>query len=197
MSPRIPAEERRNQILEAALTCFARNGYNGTSMDDIVAESGLSKGTLYWHFKSKRDLFMVLFDRIINQMVVPMQDLLETEGSAAERLRAMANAVGDFSNFVPDFATLPVNFLIEAWQDEGFTNHYKELIEAFGSKMEALIREGIASGEFQPIDAAEATWGIMAMLDGIILYAMVGMPGDPAKQLQIVTDLIIKGLQAR
>jgi len=48
--------ERRAQIIEAALTCFTRKGYNNTTMDDVAAESGLSKGTLYWYFESKDNL---------------------------------------------------------------------------------------------------------------------------------------------
>ena len=50
--------ERRAQIVRAALTCFSRKGYAKTTMDDIVAESGLSKGSLYWYFESKDELFM-------------------------------------------------------------------------------------------------------------------------------------------
>lgn len=58
MSPRPDVSaERRTQIIQAALVCFTRKGYNNTTMDDIVAESGLSKGTLYWYFESKDALF--------------------------------------------------------------------------------------------------------------------------------------------
>jgi len=54
MSPRPDvSEERKNQILDAAGKVFARLGFQKTRMDDIVEESGLSKGTLYWYFKSK------------------------------------------------------------------------------------------------------------------------------------------------
>ena len=49
--------ETRQRILEAALSCFMRQGYNSTTMDDIAGESGTSKGTLYWYFKSKEELF--------------------------------------------------------------------------------------------------------------------------------------------
>ena len=44
------SEERRGQIIEAALACFTRKGYANTTIDDIVAESGLSKGAIYWYF---------------------------------------------------------------------------------------------------------------------------------------------------
>ncbi|MGA1836869.1 TetR/AcrR family transcriptional regulator [Herbiconiux sp. 11R-BC] len=48
--------ERRRQIANAALRCFARKGFEGTSMADIIAESGLSAGAIYLHYKNKQDL---------------------------------------------------------------------------------------------------------------------------------------------
>ena len=59
---RRPAEERRAQILEAALQCFASKGFHTATMDDLVRASGLSKGSLYWHFESKEQVFLALFD---------------------------------------------------------------------------------------------------------------------------------------
>ena len=49
------SKERTKQILDAAVKVFSRSGFQQASMDDIVAESGLSKGALYWYFKSKDD----------------------------------------------------------------------------------------------------------------------------------------------
>ncbi len=56
------AEERRAQILQAALTCFGENGYHASTMDDLVRAAGLSKGSLYWHFRSKEEVFLAVFD---------------------------------------------------------------------------------------------------------------------------------------
>ncbi|MCB0020591.1 MAG: helix-turn-helix transcriptional regulator, partial [Anaerolineales bacterium] len=46
-------DERRNEILAAALQAFSENGYDKTSIDDVVRATGLSKGTIYWYFKNK------------------------------------------------------------------------------------------------------------------------------------------------
>ena len=63
MCPRPSVEaERRQQILDAALTCFSRSGYHQTSMDDLAAELPFSKGLLYYYFPTKRDLFISLLD---------------------------------------------------------------------------------------------------------------------------------------
>ncbi len=197
MTPRITPEERRDQILEAALNCFARTGYQGTSMDAIVAESGLSKGSLYWHFKSKRELFMALFDKIMAEILAPIEPLLNSEGPVTERLRLIGSTTEQIGEQSQELMALPLNFLIEIWQDEAFIQHYMAIIGQFAEQVRALIEEGIASGEFREVDVQAATWGIMALYDGIFLYQMAGIPGDLGRQLATMTDLIIEGLRQR
>lgn len=60
MSPRLPAAERRQQLLDAALRTFAVDGYRGTSMNRVAEAAGVTKPVLYQHFASKRDLFVEL-----------------------------------------------------------------------------------------------------------------------------------------
>ena len=55
--------KRREQILAAAMECFARNGYRTTSIEDIVRESKLSVGAIYSYFPSKQDLFLALAEQ--------------------------------------------------------------------------------------------------------------------------------------
>ena len=55
-------EISRGEILDAALACFTARGYHETSIDDIAARAGLSKGAIYWHFAGKRALFLALID---------------------------------------------------------------------------------------------------------------------------------------
>src|SRR5271154_1062120 len=55
-------ETRRQQILEAALRCFSRDGFHNTTTADIVRESGVSQGTLYLYFATKDDIILALSD---------------------------------------------------------------------------------------------------------------------------------------
>jgi len=55
-------ESRRNQIIEAAVKCISRKGFHQTSMEDIVAESGLSHGAIYVYFKSKEEIIKTIAD---------------------------------------------------------------------------------------------------------------------------------------
>src|SRR5947208_7449216 len=79
-------EIRKNQILDAATTVFVRSGFQHARMDDIVEESGLSKGTLYWYFKSKEDIINAILRRLFTGELEILESLLEAEGTVSERL---------------------------------------------------------------------------------------------------------------
>ena len=65
MSPRPDvSKERKQQILDAAEDVFTRKGLDNARMDDIAKRTGLSKGSLYWYFKSKDDLIIAILDRV-------------------------------------------------------------------------------------------------------------------------------------
>lgn len=57
------AEERRNEILDAADELFGQKGFDGTSTNDILGKVGIARGTLYYHFKSKEDIMNALIER--------------------------------------------------------------------------------------------------------------------------------------
>src|SRR5512146_228538 len=88
MSPRPDVSgTRKNQIIESAIAVFARRGLKDATMDDIVAESGLSKGALYWYYKSKDQIIGAIVDYFFNLELADIRALPDAPGSARERLR--------------------------------------------------------------------------------------------------------------
>ena len=69
-------EARRDQIVDAALRCFARKGFHRTSMADIIAESGLSAGALYHHFDGKQQIALAVAQRILGNRLIEFGDRL-------------------------------------------------------------------------------------------------------------------------
>ena len=63
------AKERRNEILDVAEHLFCEKGFDNTSTNDILAEIGIARGTLYYHFNSKEDILDAMIERLTNQMV--------------------------------------------------------------------------------------------------------------------------------
>src|SRR5437870_1291221 len=79
--------KRREQILAAAMECFARNGYRTTSIEDIVRESKLSVGAIYSYFPSKQDLFLALAEQRTTETLEAFRAVYERPGSMAEKNR--------------------------------------------------------------------------------------------------------------
>lgn len=91
--------EARDELLTAALRVFARCGYREASVDEIAAEAGYSKGALYWHFKSKHELFVALIDERIDAPTREMVRLLASappdRDMASEAARELARQLGE------------------------------------------------------------------------------------------------------
>ena len=90
---KLPAAQRRGLIEDAAARLFAQRGYAATTVEDIVAEVGVSKPMLYRHFESKRELQMRLLERRRDELAAaPLDSFIHGEGEPAQRLPAMIDA---------------------------------------------------------------------------------------------------------
>ena len=84
---------KHSAILEAATTLFLRNGYRGTSMDEIAALAGVSKQTVYKHFADKERLFSEIVTRTVDEVADPVHDVvlnLQDSGDLEADLRDLA-----------------------------------------------------------------------------------------------------------
>lgn len=75
------AEERRNEILDAADELFGQKGFDGTSTNDLLEKVGIARGTLYHHFKSKEDIMDALIDRYAARLLEGHGELPRTRAS--------------------------------------------------------------------------------------------------------------------
>ena len=94
MAPRPDVSDKRKaEIVEAAARVFSKKGFGGARMDDIVQETGLSKGLLYWYFKSKDALIVALLERLMRPELNRVRTLADAGGPARERLVAFAESM--------------------------------------------------------------------------------------------------------
>ncbi|MDX1991127.1 MAG: TetR/AcrR family transcriptional regulator [bacterium] len=136
-------ERREQEILKAAAILIRERGYNNVSMDDIAEEVGVSKPTLYQHFKSKDDMIATTMVHSMNHMHQYMNGL-EID-SPRVKLERMVRHLME-SNDEPD--AMPVA-LVEP-QIIHALNHHTEVVrkrDEIGAEIFALIEEGKAKGE--------------------------------------------------
>ena len=86
-------QERRGRLLEAAARVFARNSYDQASMDEIAAEAGVGKPTLYRYFSGKNALFSAVFVEALDVLEAQLAQVLETEHGLQARLVGLVRAL--------------------------------------------------------------------------------------------------------
>jgi AcrR family transcriptional regulator len=171
MSPKPDVSaERKQQIFEAAVACFSRKGYHLTTMDDIAAECGLSKGSLYWYFSSKKELFLYLFSVMMEQTSDIWEPIIKDKNlTATEKLQGTLSMFGPMmEDWAPFFGVM-----LEAWGQTRFDEDVEELMHNFYkpyiAMMTQILHEGNATGEFQ-VASPEATAAvILSLYDGMSL----------------------------
>jgi AcrR family transcriptional regulator len=104
--PRLTGPERRDAILDAALPLFARDGYAGASINEVVAATDVTKPVVYDHFASKRDLYVALLGREGEALFASLADVLVADRPLHERLHAIAERLVRFVRAHPDAAHL-------------------------------------------------------------------------------------------
>lgn len=189
--------ERRAQIMQAALVCFNRKGYNNTTMDDIVAESGLSKGSLYWYFKSKDDLFAEALLSVFANIGQEALAGLEQCATTSDKVRAMAQTAASFGNAAQGLFNLFLEFWASSPRREEAGQLWSGLLDQYKDVIVGIIQEGMNKGEFRHVDAEQLAWAFMAAYDGLAAYVML-MPGLDIDQIsQAFVETLLGGLELK
>lgn len=93
---RLPRDERRAQLLVAALETFTASGYHAASMDEIAERASVSKPVLYQHFPSKLDLYLAVLDLHIDSLVFAIQKAIASTRENKNRVKATIDAYFGF-----------------------------------------------------------------------------------------------------
>lgn len=173
---------RRQQILDAARTCFLRNGFHMTSMQDVIAEGGLSVGAVYRYFKSKNDIV----EAIAEQYATQVSDLLVALVADPDRslVDVMEGAVGVIDvNIGPDGPMrLAVQVWAEALRDDRVGEIAKRVYDRLRSNFVTVARRAAETGELPTdTDPEAAGSALFSLVIGYGLQKMLtGRPGRDA-----------------
>ncbi len=183
---------RRQQILTAADTCFRRNGFHNTSMQDVIAEAGLSVGAVYRYFKSKDDLITSIAetvlagaDEIFEGLTAhhPPESLLDTMARALSFVDAQTGPDGIFP--------LALQVWAEAQRDQTLADFVAEKYTILRQHFVAVAARAQETGELPP-DANVAAIGavLFGMLPGYALQRTLAAGPDKDTYLQGVKALM-------
>lgn len=167
---------RREQILAAALACFAQQGYRETTMEDIVRVSGLSVGAIYSYYGSKEELFLALADAKIDQALSRLAEAVASPGTLAERLDRASDYF--FESLETEFrphARIFLEFWSQAPKVELLQARQRERNCRLRDFVEGLIRLAMEAGEYRAdLDPTATAELLIATADGLVLHCITG-----------------------
>jgi AcrR family transcriptional regulator len=167
-------EQRKRQIIEAAVSVLKEKGVAASSMNDFIKASGLSKGGVYHHFSSKEALLIGVLHYFFEQH---LSDISMPEGehlSASEQIRQLLTERQELLERVGELAQLMMDFLAHATTIQSIKTQFHFQYSHFQDHIAAIIQKGIDNGEFKPeTDPKAIASGIMGVFDGICTSMMV------------------------
>jgi AcrR family transcriptional regulator len=195
MAPRPDvSEKRRTEIVEAAAHVFSQKGFDGARMDDIVQETGLSKGLLYWYFKSKDAIIIALLERLMRPELNRVHALAEAPGSARQRLLAFAESMVKDIERMERLMPMTFEFYSVAFRNKIMKKTFREFFRIFTGGVQRVIEQGIGNGEFRKVDSRRTALALMAAFEGNLLLWVFDRSLSDLAQLRLSAELILQGI---
>ena len=185
-------QETRSRILEAAVKVFASKGYHDTKVDDIVSQSQTSKGSFYFYFPSKQDIFLALVDTFADLLESRLRERLSAEESGTARVDiALHVCLETFGQY----RSLAKITLVQA---TGLGAAFEEKRQTVNQRFIEIVRENldaaVAEGSIPTLDTEVVACAWVGALNEIVLrWVYTGQP-DPERSLPALRKLLLQSV---
>jgi AcrR family transcriptional regulator len=168
------AARTRVEILEAAITLFARRGFLATTMAELAKAIRMTPGALYWHFPTKEDLLLAAIEELHERYIKEFIDLLSEQRSlpAREQLIRFMNRTSQFLRYHREYGIFYGMVAAEsADANERVAEALREKLNVYVHALAGIIRYGQKKGEFRPdLDPIQTAHGMMGSYIGLLTY---------------------------
>jgi AcrR family transcriptional regulator len=189
------AEEKRRQILDAAVRVFARRGFHTSRGGDIAEEAGVAHGLLYHYFASKDEVLQTVFRENWSELLRRFEQVEASEEGADEKLRGIVKILLRTWRNDPDLVTVMV-------REVGRSAQLATQVEVIGqgfAVIERVIGEGQAEGVFRKgLDPQLASWivygGLEEILTGWVMGRLPDGDEEVARAERTIVDVVLAGI---
>jgi AcrR family transcriptional regulator len=185
--------------MDSAERLFSTKGFNGTSMNDIVRESGFSKGAIYGHFESKERLFLSLWERMTVVGIGQARQMFSQDETAVDKLLKVAEmTMASSCDCPPEVGRMQLEFMVAASRMESLEPDMQKRYETIHTFIREIFEEGVENGEFkEDLDTESLTSILFAALDGLgVHYATLGIEFDAKRLQDTLMKVVLEGILA-
>ena len=195
-----PKEAVKDAILDATDRLLARFGYRKMTVDDIAAEAGIGKGSIYLHFSSKEEVVLSHIDRIIDRLRERLKEIAHSDATAAERLRLMLLTRVLFRFDSIQHYTQSLNDLLSVLRP-GLLARRSQYFDAEAQIFGEVLIAGRESGEFTFNDERATARALLEATNGLLPYSLstseLGAREEVEQRTADVANLMLHGLLSR
>lgn len=188
---RVQSQDSRDEILKAAMQLFANRGFHETSMSDVAREARVSKALIFWHFKTKEELFVAVLNRLLEPYFIDFAE----EASVMDERAQIQKLVESYLSFVRDNASSVRFFLAQMLHDQKLSESLNDQVLKLYSGYRAMLVELIASAQQKGIctrrTAPESAAAfLLSALNGLLIeYLFMGANAiDPEGAVAMVGE---------
>lgn len=166
MGTRGKPEESRAAILQAAAKEFAQHGIDGARTDAIARAAKVNKALLYYYFKDKERLYGAVLEEAFSGLKQSVFRVLESDLSPREKMMAYAGTYFDFIASNQQYPRLMQREMMRAREGQShiIDKVVKNYIQPMFARVSEVMRQGIAQGEFRPVNPAHFVPSMVAMI---------------------------------
>jgi AcrR family transcriptional regulator len=183
----------RSRVLDAAVELFARQGYDATSVAEVIGRAGVAKGGFYHHFASKEALLYEVYGDLITRQLAAMDAIVARQLGPAQTLRAL---IGDLVESTAASAQQAMVFWREQRRlgDER-TGEYRRARRRYHDTVARLIRDAQLGGVFAAVASPEmVTFTIFGVINELPLWYRPQGRKRPAQIAAELSDFVLAGL---
>ena len=180
-------ERRKQDLLNIAYRMFIEKGYENTSVDDIIIEAGIAKGTYYYYFESKEATLEAVIEMMIEKAEIVAKAALMNPVSIPQKLASVVYA------FQPNKDEVVITDVLE--RKENIVMHDKigkKIVEVAVPILSDIVREGIAQGIFACTNVEERVKMLLIMSQNMFDYGAYSN-----KDIEVYVDMLEKSLGAK
>lgn len=193
----MPDADKHQQIIEAAVRVFARNGYYNSRVSDIAKEAGIASGTIYLYFRTKDDILVTLFREKMADFVAYLRKAIASEVDVVAKLRRLIALHFRMLEENPDLAEV---VQVELRQGQKFFRGASAAeVSAYFALISSVLEEGVASGAFRPdLPVKTVTKALFGAVDQMATSWVLGKRSYKlSATADAVADIFLKGLGAK
>ncbi|GAB4434591.1 MAG: hypothetical protein Kow0031_16330 [Anaerolineae bacterium] len=186
------AKATRDRILDAAISVFSTKGYYETKVDDIVEESETSKGSVYFHFPGKQQIFLALVDKFANLL---QRRVIETVSGETDGVQKVNLALKVCLETFAQYQSLAKIFLVQAvGLGSVFEEKRLEIHTRFAGVIKTYLDQAVAEGDIPPIDTEIIAFAWMGAINEVVIrWVQTGQP-EPDRLLVPLRTMLLRSV---